>query len=161
MHKKTQGSVAELAVAARLMREGWHVLVPYGENTRYDLVAEQNGRFIRVQVKYVTPKDGTLRVNCCSSNNWSRLQYTADEIDAIAVYDPLSEKIYFVPVDKLRKGAMRLRLSPTKNRQKAKVRFADEFSELRDGHGHYDVCGSSLESALSWAGAGVANRSSL
>ena len=73
MHKKTKGSIAELAVAAELVKEGWHILVPYGENTRYDLVAEKDGRFVRIQVKYVTPKDGKLYVNCCSSNNWSVL----------------------------------------------------------------------------------------
>ena len=64
MHKKTKGSVAELFVAARLMNEGWRVLVPYGENTRYDLVGERDGKFVRIQVKYVHPKRGALYVNC-------------------------------------------------------------------------------------------------
>ncbi len=87
MHKKTKGSIAELAVAAHLMSDGWRVLLPYGENTRYDLVAEKDGKFMRVQVKYVTPKNGKLYVNCRSSNNWSVLPYTAQEIDLIAVYN--------------------------------------------------------------------------
>jgi len=138
-HKKTKGSIAELVVAARLVKEGWRVLLPYGENTRYDLVAEREGRFVRVQVKYVTPKNGVLDVKCQSSNNWSILPYTADEIDAIAVYDPVSEKVYYVPVAELRKGAMKLRLDPPKNNQRAKVRYASQFGELRDGEGKYEV----------------------
>ena len=139
MHKKRKGSVAELAVAARLMNEGWNVLMPYGENTRYDLVAERAGRFVKIQVKYCTPKDGTLRVNCQSSNNWSVLPYTAKEIDAIAVYDPIGGSAYFVPVTDMRKGAMKLRIDPTKNGQRAKVRFAKDFYELRDRKGSYDL----------------------
>ncbi len=139
MHKKTKGSVAELAVATALVKEGWHVLIPYGENTRYDLVAERGGVFKRIQVKYVTPRRGVLRVNCQSSNNWSVRQYTAEEIDTLAVYNPDGDTIYFVPVNEIRKGGMVLRLEPTKNGQKAYVRFAQEFSELQDAAGSYQV----------------------
>ena len=137
MHTKTKGDIAELAVALRLVREGWKVLFPYGENSRYDLVAEKQGRFVRIQVKYVTPKHGLLYVNCRSSNNWSTVHYTAEDIDIIAVYDPVSRSIYFVPTHDIRKSAMMLRLRPTKNNQKARVRYASDFSELRDCRGQY------------------------
>ena len=139
MHKKTKGSIAELAVAFRLMKDGWQILLPYGEHVRYDLVAEKKGRFVRVQVKYVTAKNGKLYVNCQSSNNWSVLPYTAEEIDVIAVYEPMSESVYFVPVEKIRKAAMVLRVAPTKNGQKARVRFANDFLEFHDGIGTYST----------------------
>ncbi len=167
MHKKTKGSIAELAVATRLLKEGWHVLLPYGENTRYDLIAEQNGRFVRIQVKYTTPKMGVLPVNCCSSNNWSVLQYTPAEIDVIAVYNSHDERIYFVPVTQLPKGHMKLRLDPPKNNQRVKVRYAAQFTELHDGRGSYKVgtarttLRTLLEEMDIRAGAGVVNRSSL
>lgn len=138
MHTKTKGSIAELAVASRLLRDGWHVLIPVGENTRYDLVVEKEGRFVRVQVKYATPKNGALPVNCCSSNNWSVLQYTADEIDVIAAYDSVSKEIYFIPVEQIRKGHMKLRIEPPRNNQRLKVRFASDFSVLHEGAGEYD-----------------------
>ena len=130
MHKKTKGSVAELVVAARLMRDGWHVLIPYGENTRYDLVAERDGRFVRIQVKYVTPKNGTLEVNCQSSNNWSVLPYSSKEIDVIAVYNPTDQQVHYVPSAQIRKSKMKLRLTDTKNGQRAYVRFAREFPDI-------------------------------
>jgi hypothetical protein len=154
MHKKTKGSIAELAVAAKLLEEGWRILMPYGENARYDLVAERNGRFVRIQVKYTTPKAGVMKVNCRSSNNWSILQYTADEIDVIAAYNPLTRDVFYVPSTEFRKGDMKLRLDPPKNNQRAKVRFASQFRELRDGEGKYEVGSSrSLKDALKiWAG---------
>ena len=131
MHKKTKGSIAELRVSADLMQKGWRVLIPYGENNRYDLVAEREGKFLRIQVKYVTPRNGALYVGCFSSNNWSVQHYTAQQIDAIAVYDAVSEKVYYVPADKMRKSAMLLRLLPAKNGQKTKIRYAKNF----DGSG--------------------------
>ncbi|MDP4000704.1 MAG: group I intron-associated PD-(D/E)XK endonuclease [bacterium] len=95
MHKKTKGNIAEMAVAGHLIEHGWHILLPLGENHRYDLVAEKAGKFVRIQVKYVTPKHRALDVNCRSSNNWSVLHYTAKEIEAIAVYDSKKQKYLF------------------------------------------------------------------
>jgi len=106
------------------------VLVPYGENNRYDLVAENDGKFIRIQVKYVTPKSGALYVNCRSSNNWSVLPDTADQIDVIAVFNPRDSETSYVPVAQMRKGAMQLRLDPPKNKQQASVRYARAFNTL-------------------------------
>ena len=41
MHTKTKGKIAEMMVSAKLMALGWKVLLPFGENSRYDLVAEK------------------------------------------------------------------------------------------------------------------------
>ncbi len=130
MDKKTKGSIAELRVSSDLMEKGWNVLIPFGENNRYDLVVERDGRFVRIQVKYVTPKNGAMEVNCRSSNNWSVRPYTCDEIDFIAAYNPEDQAVYYVPISKIRKKSMKLRLEPSRNGQKLYVRYAKEFAEL-------------------------------
>ncbi len=130
MHKKTKGAIAELHVCADLMKEGWHILLPYGENNRYDVVAEKDGRFLRVQVKYVTPRNGKLYVHCQSSNNWSVDPYTAAQIDVIAAFNPQDQRVYYVPAGKMCKSAMALRLEPTKNGQKKKIRYAKDFDKF-------------------------------
>jgi len=127
MHKKTKGSIAELIVASHLMEEGWNMLLPVGENNRYDLVGEKDGKFIRIQVKYVTPKNGVLEVNCRSSNNWSVLHYSEKDIDVLAVYDSVNKSVYVIPVSKINRSSLKLRVSATKNNQKAKVHFAQDF----------------------------------
>ena len=129
--KKTKGDIAELAVSKRLIEEDWKILFPYGENHRYDLVAEKNNKFLRIQVKYSTPKNGVLEVNCRSSNNWSVLHYTSKDIDMIAVYNPKSEKVYFIPVSEINHSLIKLRIEPSKNNQKLKIHLAENFSELR------------------------------
>jgi hypothetical protein len=41
LQKKTKGDIAELAVAKKLIEDGWRILIPFGENHRYDLVGEK------------------------------------------------------------------------------------------------------------------------
>ena len=130
MHKKNKGTIAEFHVCADLVRQGWYVLLPYGENQRYDVVAEKEGRFLRIQVKYVTPKDGRLNINCRSSNNWSTESYTPDQIDLIAAFNPQDHRVYYVPVSEIRKTQMVLRLKPARNAQKKKIRYAKDFDKF-------------------------------
>ena len=130
MHIKTKGYIAEMYVTARLIEDGWRVLHPVGENNRYDLVAERDGKFIRIQVKYATPKNGALEINCRSSNNWSVLHYSAKEIDVIAAYNAHTKDIYYIPVSKINRSLIKLRISPAKNNQKRSVNSAENFIKL-------------------------------
>jgi hypothetical protein len=51
-HTQKTGDISEAAVITRLLRCGYIVLTPYGQNHRYDLVIEDaDGKFWRVQVK--------------------------------------------------------------------------------------------------------------
>lgn len=130
MDKKQKGTLAELRVAACLLANGWNVLIPYGENNRYDLVAERSGKFIRIQVKYVSPSNNGLNINCASSNNWSIKTYQPEEIDYMAVYDSNSEKVYYIPVSAINKYKFKLRLNGSKNNQEKGVHFAEHFTSL-------------------------------
>jgi len=127
MNKKHKGDIAEHAVAQKIIESGWSVLWPDCDVCRYDLVAEKEGRFLRVQAKYVTAKNGHLEVNCRSSNNWSVKSYTKYEIDIMAVYEPGRRQVYFIPVDKINKKAFNLRVDKAKNNQIAKLHLAEEY----------------------------------
>lgn len=130
MHTKRKGDIAELVVAQHFLAEGYRVLFPYGELTRYDLVAEKHGKFLRIQVKYVTPKNDTLSINCKSSNNWSTRQYTSQEIDIIAVVNGQSKEIYFIPIEQVAKSILVLRLGTTKNGQSKGINLAKSFVKI-------------------------------
>jgi Holliday junction resolvase len=131
LQKKTKGDIAELSVAKKLLENGWQILIPYGENHRYDLVAEKKHKFVRIQVKYTTPKNGVLNINCRSSNNWSVLHYDSTEIDIIAAYNPINNDIYFIPISEINHSLFKIRISPTKNNQKLKIHLAKDFKELK------------------------------
>jgi hypothetical protein len=62
-HPKLVGDRTTLAVIAGLRSAGYDVLLPFGENTRYDLVIDDDGRLSRVQCRI----KGRLRFE------WNRL----------------------------------------------------------------------------------------
>lgn len=130
MNKKTQGSYGELAAASAFLKEGWTVSFPFGENARYDFIAEKRGVFLRVQVKCVTPKEGVLEANFRSCNNWSVRRYSASEIDLIAVCDASNRNVYFVAKKDFDRSSIRLRVSAAKNGQKRFTRNAEEYTNL-------------------------------
>lgn len=127
MHTKLKGDIGELLVAKRLLEKGWNISFPYGENLRYDLIAERKGIMKRVQVKAVKPKNNVLQINCRSSNNWSVHNYKVTDFEVLAVADLDSNNVYFIPSKKIRHRLISLRLKAAKNSQSKKINFAEDF----------------------------------
>lgn len=98
MTTNQKGNIAELKVASRLSELGFQVLVPWGD-ARYDLVAERDGNFIKLQVKYATANAGRFYVRRTSVNRNGHARYEEAEVDKIAVYCPESDGVYFFPLD--------------------------------------------------------------
>lgn len=130
MHTKTKGDTGELLAAAEFTKRGWQVSFPYGENARYDMVAEKEGKMLRVQVKAATPKNGVLHVNCRSSNNWSVVHYGDKYFEIVAVVDLESRRVYFIPSNRIGRSLLNLRLVRPRNNQNKKINFADDYLEL-------------------------------
>ena len=125
---KQKGDIAEAFVVYILKANGFNVLIPWGEDTRYDIVSEKNGIFKRIQVKYVTQKNGYLEVAIRSCNNHSIIHYSLTDIDTIAAFDEQNQKVYFIPLNRIKnKSSFKLRLLPTKNQQNKFIHQAAEF----------------------------------
>ena len=130
---KQKGDIAEAFVTYLLKQNGFNVLIPWGEDNRYDLVSEKNGVFKRIQVKYVTPKNGTLNVSIRSSNNYNIIHYSSRDVDVIAAYYPKENKVYFIPLNSTRNiSSCKLRLKPTKNKQKKYIIMASKYESRFD-----------------------------
>ena len=130
---KQKGDIAEAFVVYLLKRNGFNVLIPWGEDNRYDIVSEKKGVFKRIQVKYVTPKDGTVEIRARSCNNYNIIHYSPKDIDIIAAYSPRQSKVYFLPLKGLKnKSVHKLRLLPTKNNQKKFVVMASKYEDRFD-----------------------------
>jgi hypothetical protein len=130
---KQKGDIAEAFVTYLLKQNGFNVLVPWGEDNRYDLVTEKNGIFKRIQVKYATPQDGIVEVRARSCNNYNIIHYSPKDIDIIAVYAPQQNKVYFIPLNGMKhRSTYKLRLTPTKNKQKKFVVMASKYESRFD-----------------------------
>ena len=134
---KAKGDLAELMVATDLVRKGYKIAIPYGEDWDYDLIVCREERLERVQVKYTQSDGRVIPVRCRSSSltngKVKRIKrYTASMIDWIAVYDRTSDRCYYVPSEELGLGRDRisLRLTPTRNHQRLGIRFAEDYVDL-------------------------------
>jgi hypothetical protein len=136
-HPKTVGERSELAVMYGLVCAGYQVLLPYGENTRYDMVIAEGERFSRVQCKTGRLRNGVIVFYTVSSyghhpNPKIRSRNYLGEIDYFGVYCPETGGVYLVPIaDAPNRGSASLRVEPTRNKQTRRVRYASNFEIKR------------------------------
>ena len=133
---KLKGDRAELEVARDLVRRGFRIAIPYGEDWNFDLIfcRSNSEKLERVQVKYAEARAGVIPVRPCSQSltNGKVKQikkYTASMIDWLAVYDAVTDRCYYLHASLLGPGMrqMHLRLRPTKNCQRMGIRYAEDF----------------------------------
>jgi len=93
------GSECEMLVAARLCQQQAIPFLPVVGGSTADIIAELDGRLIRIQVKAMVLKEGK-RVRLergGNSDNKRCRRYTPDEIDFIAVVDRKLGIVFVVP----------------------------------------------------------------
>jgi hypothetical protein len=101
-HPKTIGDRSTLAAMLALHKAGYAVFLPFGENTRYDLVIDDGASLLRVQCKTGRLRDGAVRFSTCSSYahhshpRAPRRDYLG-EVDCFAVYCPETRTAYSYP----------------------------------------------------------------
>ena len=134
---KTKGDTAEMMVAADLVKRGYRIAFPYGEDSDYDLIVERGGRLERIQVKYTESRNNVVSVRCQShslTNGKIRRtkHYTAETIEWLAVYDRVTSCCYYVPAAELGGGRseMSLRLAPTLSGRKLGINWASDYLEI-------------------------------
>lgn len=126
---KTRGDACEGIVMAVLLQHGKKVLVPFGENRRYDLALDEDGKLVRIQCKSGKLSGGVIRFNTCSTHyhrGGGMVGYRG-EADMFGVFCPQNGKIYLVPVQDMPVGKGHLRVEKSKNNQEKKTRLASQY----------------------------------
>jgi hypothetical protein len=135
-HPKDVGDRTALAVMLALRMAGLTVLLPFGENTRYDLVVEEGGKFFRVQCKTGRFRTGAVCFKTTSSYAHHRSAQVArrgyqGEIDYFGVHCPETGGVYLVPVGEVPESSARLRVDPALNGQQESVHPAETYEFAR------------------------------
>jgi PD-(D/E)XK endonuclease len=136
-HPKAIGDRSTLAIMLALYDVGFKVLLPFGENARYDLVIDDGSSLRRVQCKTGRLRQGAVKFAACSTNIHHKSRSSPhrsyqDEVDAFAIYCPETAGVYLIPIDDLavnRQGS--LRIDTPKNNQKRFVRFGVDYEVSR------------------------------
>lgn len=126
---KQKGNLTELQCLTAFISEGCGVSIPYGDNSKYDFIADVNGKLLKIQVKTSSLKnDGAIKfscrtthVNCAGVKNE---RYSADEIDFFATY--WDNQCYLIPVAEC-SVEKTLRFIPPKSGQLKGISFAKDY----------------------------------
>jgi hypothetical protein len=124
------GDTTELLMAARLKQSGYEVSIPVSGSCRYDLVAEKDGEFLRVQVKTARYSNGGIKFKCHSGNGVKRdrMGYTKEDIDIFMVFEPTEEQIFWIPVEETPTTSMKLRDPKTlKTNKSSNINFTTDY----------------------------------
>lgn len=136
VNTKAIGEISEAVILAEFLRAGFPVLLPFGDNQRYDMVVEADGGFLRVQCKTARRIQGGA-VLCFSAHSgvWgvgdravSRKQPYRGEADLFAVYSPDTRQVYILEVGQVPVTDVWMRLEPVRNNQRARIRHAEEHT---------------------------------
>jgi hypothetical protein len=133
MNSKNKGDISEAKTLFEFQKKGIPVLIPWGDNLRYDMVIELNNNFYRVQVKTANEiKSGSIICYTRSSDNHcckvKGLRDYQGQVDYFVFYNQVFDKIAIVPIEEIgNKKSFSLRIEPPANNQD-NVRYFDDYS---------------------------------
>jgi hypothetical protein len=123
-----KGNATEAAVLQALTECDFAVLIPFGEGHPYDLAVEiAPNRFLRVQCKTARVENDCVVFNSRSTDHGRGQGTYLGRADIFGVSCRSTGKIYLVPVHEVPTSVVYLRLTPTRNNQRLKVRYAVDY----------------------------------
>lgn len=127
---KKKGNLTEMQCMSAFMAQGCGVSIPFGDNAKYDFVADVDGQLLKIQVKTASLKDEnaikfscrSTHVNCSGVKN---IRYSENEIDYFATY--WNGQCYLVPISECSAEKI-LRFVPPKSGQIKGITFACDYT---------------------------------
>ncbi len=128
MHKFELGNHSESIVLSAYLKEGFTVSVPFGSGASYDLLVDTGSNIYKIQVKTGWISRGVLKYKCLRRQPKTEIRrpYQEGEVDFPAVYCPVNNSLYGIPV-KNHPNAGWLRIEPVKNGQAKRIRRASDY----------------------------------
>ncbi len=131
MKAKKNGYAIEARVMTTLLEHGLAVSTPWGDDEPYDLIADINGKLIRIQVKASRTRSNGESFSFNSTRNryigvgkYKHVTYKSGETDYFATV--WKNKVYLVPAEECGQEKQ-LRIAPTRNGQRTYVNWASEY----------------------------------
>lgn len=133
MNNKSKGQISEARALYEFQKYGIPVCIPWGDNERYDLIAEFDNKFNRIQVKTCNEEqNGSIICYARSSTNHTTNKNLIDyqeQVDYFVFVNHTYDLIAIVPIEEIGESKqIRLRVEPTKNNQIKGTRFFKDYS---------------------------------
>lgn len=131
---KIKGNTTEMECMLEFIKLGYQVSIPFGEDSRYDFIADINDKLYKIQCKtsseiveddiVLAIKFKTVRQSGNKATNWTRTKYEENEIDYFAT--SYQGKCYLVPLKEC-SNEKTLRIIPPKNNQVKGINFLKDY----------------------------------
>ena len=133
MNNKTKGNVSEARTLYEFQKYNIPVCIPWGDNERYDMIAEFNGKFNRIQVKTCNEEqNGAIMCYARSSTNHTtnKNYYTYEgQIDYFVFVNQTYDLIAIVPIAVIgNQKTIRLRIREPLNNQITNTKYFKDYS---------------------------------
>jgi hypothetical protein len=128
VNSKAKGEISEGHVIAHLLKLGYSVSMPFGDNQRYDLIWDDRTRLWRVQVKTARVVGGCVVFNVASTNGFTGVKTSYHgQIDLFMAYSPDLDRVYRVPIEEVGRNEVRLRVDPPRGVVISTIRWAKDY----------------------------------
>ena len=134
MISKEKGNIGEAVILAEFVKRGIQCSIPFGDNARYDLIAEFNGKLNKIQIKYcaqVTENNSIICPCASSTNHTTNKHYTTyeNDVDYIACYVVPLDKSILLPIQEIgKRKTITVRITPTENGQQKGIHYIEDYS---------------------------------
>lgn len=135
LNSKDKGNIGESRFLYEFIKRGVPVSLPYGDNIRYDMIAEFNGKLNKIQIKYCNQKisnHNSISCPCSSSANHTtnkhRDYYTKECVDYMGFYLVEWDECILIPMEDIGKAcSITIRKTPTKSNMKKNTRMMQDY----------------------------------
>lgn len=132
MNSKSKGNILEARTLFEFQKYNIPVSLPWGDNERYDMIAEFNGKLNRIQIKTSNEENnGAIKCYCRSSTNHTtnkNLSTYENDIDYFVFYNQQRDILALVPIEVVGNNkSISLRIEPTNNGQIKNIKFFNDY----------------------------------
>ena len=133
--KQILGITTELIVAQKFIEKGYIVSIPYGNNSRYDMIVDTDRFCYRIQVKHASiNENGSYTVNTSNTVSTtagnSRKYYNKQDVDFIATV--IEDQLVIIPVEMVEHSQSKIfRTELPKYGTKSNCNLIEDFSVER------------------------------
>ena len=133
MNTKSIGDFGEAKVLAKFLELGYDVYLPFGENTRVDMIIDIDGELYKIQVKTCSKvHNGCSKFNLltgCYRSGYDGAylhKYDNTQIDYFALYNIELDEIYFVHINEANSSSIWIRNHESKTKLQ-KIRNSEDY----------------------------------
>ena len=134
MNSKNIGQLSEAMALCEFQKYHIPVSIPWGDNERYDMIAEFDGKLNKIQVKTANEESGNGSIICYARSSYNHTtnkhhSLYENEIDYFVFVNQPRKLLALVPIEKLQgHQTITLRITEPKIKQNIKYNYFSDFS---------------------------------